>query len=145
MNPKAKSVLHTALLAVAALAGASAAEAATVTITTPAPVVAAPPAEVIVAPGAPVVHGHPGHPRAAAIDRRIADLEIRVDAATRNGALRPHQAHELHRQLAVVRHNERVFMLDRHLNPHEFAQLQHQLDNVAYNIHAMRHNNHLAG
>lgn len=142
MNPKAKSVLHTALLAVAALAGASAAEAATVTITTPAPVV---PAEVVVAPGAPVVHGYPGHPRAAAIDRRIANLEFRVDTAARNGALRRGQAHELHRQLAVVRHNERVFMLNRHLNPHEFAQLQHQLDNVAYNIHAMRHNNHLAG
>lgn len=145
MKTRATRMSFGALLALAAITGAGAAQAATVTVTTPAPVIETPPSTVVVEPGAPVVHGFPGHPRAAAIDRRIANLEIQIDTNMRAGQLRMGQARALHRQLAVVRHNERVYMLKRYISPPEFHQLQHQLDAVAYNIRAMRHNNQLPG
>jgi hypothetical protein len=87
----------------------------------------------------PMQHYH--HPRADQIERRLFELQNRVQQGMRSGRLRRIESRRLLIQIRTIRHNLRVFMADGHLSNSEYSRLQHELNNVSRNIYVRERNN----
>ena len=73
--------------------------------------------------------------RAASINDREARIKARIDRGVSDGRITRPEARRLYRQLASIEAKERSYKSDGRLNYREEAQLKHDLDSLAQNVH----------
>lgn len=89
------------------------------------------------ASAAPYGYG-PGRGDGAAIDQRIADINLRIDRGARDGSLSVREARNLRREMDGVRRMEFRYGRDG-LDGRERAELNGRLDRLSYQVRGERH------
>ena len=75
------------------------------------------------------------------LDRRIAELDARIDAGRRGGGLSPREASRLNSRLNAIKWDKRSDERSgRGLDGREAASLNARLDDLSASIHGDRHN-----
>ncbi len=79
---------------------------------------------------------HPAHAARAEVNHRLAAQNHRIRVLRREGVISPHKAAILHRQVRMIRREERIdARFDRgHITPREHQVLNHQENQVDRNI-----------
>lgn len=81
------------------------------------------------------------HPRRVEVNHRLANQNMRIDHAVREGRIAPREAANLHHQDRVIRHEERhdAAFHGSHLTRVEQARLNHQENAVSGHIYDHAH------
>lgn len=76
------------------------------------------------------------------IAHRQYNQHHRIQNGVRNGSLTRREAHRLHAQQTIIRHDKRMAMADGRMHPHERAIINREQQRANHSIYNKKHNNY---